>query len=102
MGSPLVPKPYNRTHQSGRQEGKGFVSGVPEERSALHAYLSPEAHGAWAFYSEENGVSLTSLLEALGMELRGELEHVEAHDLRQDWIKRARRIDANRRRRGSR
>jgi len=69
-------------------------------RQALHAYLSPGAHTSWQTFSEDNGVSVTGLLEALGLELEQELEDVEADDLRQDWVKRARRIDAERRRRG--
>jgi hypothetical protein len=73
-----------------------------ETRQALHAYLSTGAHSAWQRYSEDNGVSVTSLLEALGLELEQELDDVEPEDLRQDWIKRARRIDAIRRRRGGR
>lgn len=70
------------------------------ERQALHAYLSPEAHEAWQVFAESNGVSVTGLLEALGLDLRDELEDVEPDDLRQPWVKIARRIDANRRRRG--
>jgi hypothetical protein len=72
------------------------------DRMALHAYLSPEAHGAWARFSEANGVSLTGLLEALGLELDDELESIEPDELRQTWVKMARRIDAERRRRGGR
>jgi hypothetical protein len=72
------------------------------ERSALHAYLSNEAHQAWATFSEENGVSVTGLLEALGLELEEELETIDADELRRDWVRRARRIDASRRRRGPR
>ena len=70
------------------------------DRQALHAYLSPEAHEAWQTYANENGVSVTSLLEALGLELRDELEDTDADELRQPWVKIARRIDAQRRRRG--
>jgi hypothetical protein len=101
MDSSLGTEPYNTTHLSGRQEGTRPVSGAPpHDRQAIHAYVSKEAHTAWGIFSEVNGVSLTSLLEALGLELRGELEDIDAADLRQDWIKSARRIDAERRRRG--
>lgn len=72
------------------------------ERQALHAYLSPEAHAAWQQFGEANGVSLTGLLEALGLELAHELEDIEPEDLRQVWVKTGRRIDADRRRRGGR
>jgi len=69
-------------------------------RAALHAYMSEESHGAWVTFSEANGVSVTSLLEALGLELSAEMGAIDADELRQDWVKRARRIDAERRRRG--
>lgn len=72
------------------------------DRSALHAYLSDEAHAAWAVFSEENGVSVTGLLEALGLELAEELEGADPDTIRNDWIRRGRRIDAARRRRGPR
>jgi len=68
-------------------------------RSALHAYLSVDSHAAWQAFSEENGVSVTGLLEALGRELAAELEDIEPDDMRQTWVKKARRIDAERRRR---
>lgn len=71
-------------------------------RQALHAYLSPGAHESWQAFSEDNGVSVTGLLEALGLELKVELAAIESDELRQDWVKRARRIDAERRRRGGR
>ena len=72
------------------------------QRQALHAYLSPGAHESWQAFSEDNGVSVTGLLEALGLELQAELTAIDADGLRQDWVKRARRIDAERRRRGGR
>jgi len=72
------------------------------QRQALHAYLSPGAHESWQTFSEDNGVSVTGLLEALGLELAQELLDIDTEDLRQDWVKRARRIDAERRRRGGR
>lgn len=72
------------------------------DRQALHAYLSPEAHAAWAVFSEENGVSVTGLLEALGMELHEEMQEADPDTMRRDWIVKGRRIDARRRRRGGR
>ena len=71
-----------------------------EERLALHAYLEPETHEAWNDWALEIGVSVTAILEALGRTIR---EHPE------DWnrwtnglqiTRQARRIDAERRRRG--
>jgi len=71
-----------------------------DERKALHAYLSDEAHEAWHAFSEANGISVTGLLEALGIELHDELEREEPDDIRQPWVKAARKVDAKRRRRG--
>lgn len=70
------------------------------EREALHAYLSLVSAAAWKGFSEENGVSVTGLLESLGLELAQEMEEAGDGDIRQNWVKRARRIDAQRRRRG--
>jgi hypothetical protein len=72
----------------------------PVGRQALHAYLSDNAYEAWQLFATANGVSLTALLEALGLELEAELANVEPEDLRQAWVKMGRRIDAQRRRRG--
>jgi hypothetical protein len=72
------------------------------DRQALHAYLSDEAHAAWGVFSEENGVSVTGLLEALGLELAEELKNADADTIRRDWIRQGRKIDAYRRRRGPR
>lgn len=73
---------------------------MAEERKALHAYLSDEAWDAWRHFSEENGVSVTSLLEALGLELAEELEDTEPDEMRRAWVKAGRKVDAQRRRRG--
>lgn len=73
---------------------------MAEERLAVHAYLSDEAHEAWFQFSSENGVSVTGLLEALGLELAEELETTEPDELRKHWVRAARRVDAARRRRG--
>lgn len=75
------------------------------ERQALHAYLSTDAHEAWQDFATENGVSVTGLLEAQGLDLADEIAKAEneeggAADIRQPWVKAARKIDAQRRRRG--
>ena len=75
---------------------------LSNDRRALHAYLSETAHSAWQHYSEENGVSVTGLLESLGLTLADEMEETDPEDLRRPWIKAARRIDADRRKRGGR
>jgi hypothetical protein len=70
------------------------------ERQALHAYLSEEAHNAWLTFAEENGVSVTGLLESLGLELGLELQaSADPTDVRQGWVRQGRKIDAQRRRR---
>lgn len=69
------------------------------ERRAVHAYLSADAHEGWLAFSEDNGVSITGLLESLGTELLAEIEAAGDSDIRRDWVKRARRVDAIRRRR---
>lgn len=73
-----------------------------EDRRALHAYLSEEAHAAWQGFAEENGTSVTGLLEELGRQLDEEIAAAggDAASVRQDWVKGARKIDAQRRRRG--
>lgn len=62
------------------------------DRRAIHAYVSADTHEAWHRFCEEEGISLSGLLEVMGPRL-GEL-------LTQDEVKAARRIDAERRRRG--
>lgn len=65
-----------------------------EDRKAIHAYLTVASHDAWHKEAEENGVSLSGLLEVLAEDLPTIIENSS------DIIKRARRIDAQRRRRG--
>lgn len=72
---------------------------MAEQRQALHAYLSADAHQAWVTFSEENGVSLTGLLESFGQTLAGELEEEESWSIRQEWVRAGRKVDAQRRRR---
>jgi len=73
---------------------------MAEERMALHTYLSLDSHSAWVEFSEENGVSITGLLEALGLTLKDEIEDDDPTEIRQPWVKAGRKIDAQRRRRG--
>lgn len=72
---------------------------MAEERRALHAYLSEESILAWQSFAEGNGVSTTGLLEALGLNLAAEIEETGDTDIRQDWVKAGRKVDAQRRRR---
>jgi hypothetical protein len=68
------------------------------ERQALHAYLGEEAHSGWQSFAEEHGVSATSLCEVIGIDLGAAA--ISDDDIFPDLVKRARKIDAQRRRRG--
>lgn len=73
---------------------------MADTRKAIHAYLSPEAHDQWHDFAAENGVSVSGLLEAIGLEWKDQMNGdgdlpAEVEGL----AKRARRIDASRRRR---
>lgn len=73
---------------------------MAESRKAIHAYLSPPAHDCWHDVAEDNGVSVSALLESIAQQWtvrrkRGEpLLPDEA-----EVVLSARRIDAERRRR---
>lgn len=74
---------------------------MADSRKAIHAYLSPEAHDQWHDFAAENGVSVSGLLEAIGLEWKDQMQ-AEGGDLPPEiegLAKRARRIDASRRRR---
>lgn len=82
--------------------GLADTTNLPEdtmtERQALHAYLGQEAHAGWQDFAEQNGVSATSLCEVIGVDLGGAV--LTGDDIFPDLVKRARKIDAQRRRRG--
>jgi hypothetical protein len=66
---------------------------------AVHAYLSDEAHATWQEVSTEFGVSVSGLIEAMGIDLtRPADQRILTPDLDQ-LVKRARTVDAARRRR---
>lgn len=72
------------------------------ERHAVHAYLSERACDAWTTLAEDNGVSKTGVLEAIGRELADELDTDGSFSPEWDLrVRAARRIDADRRRRGA-
>jgi hypothetical protein len=69
---------------------------------AVHAYLSDGAHATWQDVATEYGVSVSGLIEAMGVDLQQpEDERVLGPQL-EGLVKRARRIDADRRRRTGR
>jgi hypothetical protein len=76
----------------------------PDGRRAIHAYLSDEGKDAWERMSEDNGISITGLMEAIGGEWGEDIKDNggEADGLNPDLVKKARKIDAERRRRGRR
>jgi hypothetical protein len=73
---------------------------MAETRKAIHAYVSEDAHSSWELFAEENGVSVTGLIEALGHAIAREIATTrDPTDVRQGWVKEARRVDALRRKR---
>lgn len=72
------------------------------DRRALHAYVSDESHEAWMTLSADNGVSVTGIMEAMGNRIAKEIDANggTAEDVFIEYITPARRIDADRRRRG--
>lgn len=71
------------------------------ERKALHAYLSDDAHEKWHGFAAEQGVSVSAVLEALSSELdlRANTAAEPVKDRLQEVVIGARKIDALRRRR---
>jgi hypothetical protein len=73
---------------------------MADDRRAIHAYLTSQSHEVWHRVSEEAGVSLSGLLEAMALDMA---EHPPDDGGMARWlevVKAARRIDAQRRRRG--
>jgi hypothetical protein len=71
-----------------------------DERIAVHVYLSLDAHQGWHGWAEEQGVSLSSILEVLGKTF-AEVQNADGDSdrLLRPVVKAARQIDAQRRRR---
>lgn len=70
-------------------------------KKALHAYVSDEAHEQWHEFAADQGVSVSAVLEALGTELFAEMtdEDTARPVTLEVVVKKARRLDAERRRR---
>jgi hypothetical protein len=70
------------------------------DRKVIHANVSDDAHQIWQNFADENGVSITGLIEAIG---QGWSTAVDGgNDLTQldpDLVMRARKVDVLRRRR---
>jgi hypothetical protein len=73
---------------------------MPDERRAIHAYLTAESHDVWHRVSEEAGVSLSGFLEALAGDMSQHPPERGGHPRWDDIVQDARRIDSQRRRRG--
>ncbi len=67
--------------------------GAPKDRRAVNAFLTEEARDGWTRYAQEHGVTLSALLEVLGLRLKqGEDAALDAAA-----VETAREIDAARR-----
>jgi hypothetical protein len=73
---------------------------MADERRAIHAYLTGESHEIWHTVAEEAGVSLSGFLEAIALDMGENPPDQGGHPRWNDIVKVARRIDAQRRRRG--
>ena len=82
------------------RESSTFLN-MPEERRAIHAYLTVESHEVWHTVSEEAGISLSGFLEALAADMREFPPESGGHARWREIIRSARKIDAQRRRRGA-
>jgi hypothetical protein len=69
---------------------------------AVHAYLSDEAHAIWQDVSTDYGVSVSGLIEAMGIDLAKPSDDRVLGPRLDDLVTRARRVDAARRRRAGR
>ena len=73
---------------------------MSDERRAIHAYLTAESHDVWHKASEQAGVSLSGLLEAMATDMAAHPPSEGGQPRWDDVVESARKIDAQRRRRG--
>ena len=74
-------------------------SGGDDQRRALHAYLSDEAHDTWHEVSADLGCSVSAMLEAMAADFDRPDDERALHGRLDVIVKKARRVDADRRRR---
>lgn len=68
-------------------------------RQSLHALVTAEAGEGWDHLTDE--ASFVTIIEAIGLAVRDEMKDGgDLPDRYRDWITAARRLDAQRRRRG--
>ncbi len=77
-----------------------MTTAVRNQRKALHAYVSEDAHDSWHDFAAENGASVSALLESLAPALKSSPDTPFQVSL-DEVINQARRTDAQRRRRRS-
>jgi hypothetical protein len=70
-----------------------------DQRRALHAYLSDDAHNTWHDVSAYLGCSVSAMLEAMAVDFDRPRDQRTIEDRVDTIVKKARRIDADRRRR---
>ncbi len=70
-----------------------------ESRRALHAYLSDDAHDTWHNVAADLGCSVSAMLEAMAANFDQSTDERAIDDRVSVIVKKARRIDAERRRR---
>lgn len=73
---------------------------VRNQKKALHAYVSEDAHDCWHDFAAENGATVSAILESLAPALNSQAETPFRARL-EEVISEARRTDAKRRRRQS-
>jgi hypothetical protein len=59
----------NRDVRPPTRKSKTMTTTTPRERRALHAFLTADAHEAFHQYAGRQGVSVSALLESIGMTL---------------------------------
>jgi hypothetical protein len=72
------------------------------DRRAIHAYLSEESHDVWHELAERCGMSLSGFLEALARDFQEHAPDTGGYPRWDEVVRAARRVDAERRRRGRR
>ncbi len=73
---------------------------MADQRRAVHAYLSDEAHDAWHNLAAEHGISLSGLFEVLAIDFRDNPPDEGGHPRWNQIVKATRKVDVERRRRG--
>lgn len=70
------------------------------DRPQLGVYLSAVAQEGWKRFAEEQGVTVSALIEAIGRQLASIDEHTRLPDFLRSAVREARSISAERRERG--